>query len=226
MSSFIFSQTDENACRLEQPNAIKLFEVEEITNERFKELIEKFQVNLNKEPNNQGWIINYGAENEISGREKIIRDNIAFRKYDASRITMINGGDAEIPKTQFWIVPPGAELPKPDYYNDNQNDSDNQMIVEPRKLEEFGKVSDRFLNWAITDFFEKLEKDKSLKGYILIHGNQADINEFEARIRNLKLFQKNDSERIVIFRNETSKQPTTSLWIIPQDAELPEELKF
>jgi hypothetical protein len=82
-----------------------------------KARIEAFLTELEKETNAQGYFINYGTDGEIAAREKLIRDNIAFHRYDASRITFVRGG--ENPRgepgvwTRFWIVPPGATPPTP-----------------------------------------------------------------------------------------------------------------
>ena len=72
-------------------------------------------VGLGNEPNGQGYIINYGTDAEIAAREKIIREHIAFRKYDANRITFIRGGANPNGGvwTKIWILPPGAEPPTP-----------------------------------------------------------------------------------------------------------------
>jgi hypothetical protein len=37
----------------------------------------------------------------------------AFYKYDTSRITIVKGGFREYNTVDSWIVPPGAEPPKP-----------------------------------------------------------------------------------------------------------------
>jgi hypothetical protein len=73
-------------------------------------------IGLGNNPNGQGYIINYGTDKEIAAREKIIREHIAFRKYDANRITFIRGGanpNGEGAWTKIWILPPGAEPPTP-----------------------------------------------------------------------------------------------------------------
>jgi len=75
-------------------------------------------VALGNEPNSQGSIINYGTEQEIIRREALIRDHIRLRRFDAGRITFARGGATQRSDTNIWtviwIVPPGAEFPKPD----------------------------------------------------------------------------------------------------------------
>lgn len=50
---------------------------------------------------------------EADFRVQIIRDHIKLRRYDPSRILFISGGFREEQKTEFWLVPKGADLPKP-----------------------------------------------------------------------------------------------------------------
>jgi hypothetical protein len=72
---------------------------------------------LGNEPNAIGYVVLYGTDKEIAAREKLIREHIAFRKYDASRVRYIKGGANPRGEpgawTRFWILPPGAKPPLP-----------------------------------------------------------------------------------------------------------------
>ena len=77
--------------------------------------LDAFFTELSNNPNNQGYIINYGTDREIARRERLITNHIAFRNFDRSRITLVNGGaspDGE-PRTKLYRIPPGAENPAP-----------------------------------------------------------------------------------------------------------------
>jgi len=79
--------------------------------------LDAFFVELNNTPGSQGYIINYGTDREIAVRERLIRNHIAFRRFDASRITLVNGGANPRGRgvwTKLWLVPPGANNPTPD----------------------------------------------------------------------------------------------------------------
>lgn len=79
-----------------------------------KARVDNFYIRLNNDPNAQGYIINYGTPKEVARREAQIKKAINFRKYDMSRVTMVNGGDQGTGvNTKFYIVPPGAETPQP-----------------------------------------------------------------------------------------------------------------
>ena len=80
---------------------------------------DSFFAELSQNPDHHGYIINYKPSNELPGqkdenfREKFVRHHMAFRQFDASRITFIQGGYKEDFRTQLYRVPPGATAPKP-----------------------------------------------------------------------------------------------------------------
>jgi hypothetical protein len=88
-----------------------------LPNDEIRARMDALFVALGNEPNAQGYIVNYGDDKEISRREKLIRDHIAMRKYDANRIIMVRGGENPLgetgARTKVWLVAPGAEFPKP-----------------------------------------------------------------------------------------------------------------
>ncbi len=85
-----------------------------IPNDDVKARVDNFYIELNNEPNSQGYIISYGTDKEIARREKQIRDAIKFRKYEPSRVTFVRGGDrGSGVETTFWVVPAGAQPPTP-----------------------------------------------------------------------------------------------------------------
>lgn len=88
-----------------------------LANDEVRARLDTFFLELGNDPSAQAYIINYGTDAEITARERLIRNHAAMRKFDANRITFVRGGAN--PKgekgvwTVVWIVPPGAEPPKP-----------------------------------------------------------------------------------------------------------------
>lgn len=113
MSSFAAAQIVDTPPVEPRPEAYKSEEFGKATNGYVKMIFDGFMVELNNNPTAQGYIINYGTAKEIRARERQIRNAIAFRKYDRSRIVMVRGGNSGKLETQLWIVPAGAENPKP-----------------------------------------------------------------------------------------------------------------
>lgn len=76
--------------------------------------LDAFFLELQNNPTNQGYIINYGTDREITAAERLINNHITFRRFDRSRITLVRGGDTgEGPRTKLYRVPPGADNPNP-----------------------------------------------------------------------------------------------------------------
>ncbi|MEO6334026.1 MAG: hypothetical protein ABIO91_03510 [Pyrinomonadaceae bacterium] len=86
-----------------------------LPNDEIRGRLDAFFAELSNNPNNQGYIINYGTDAQITKRERLITNHIAFRNFDRSRITLVRGGtsaDGE-PSTKLYRIPPGAENPAP-----------------------------------------------------------------------------------------------------------------
>jgi len=95
-----------------------IIDVEDISGplnaDAIKARIDAWYIQLNNNPGAQGYILNYGTPAEIKARRAQITKAIAFRKYDQSRITFVDGPDTGTGiRTRFVIVPPGATPPAP-----------------------------------------------------------------------------------------------------------------
>jgi hypothetical protein len=99
----------------DKPVATLVDEFGKLPNDDIRGRLDAFFTELSNNPNNQGYIINYGTDKEIAARERLITNHIAFRNFDRSRITLVKGGaspDGE-PRTKLYRIPPGAENPAP-----------------------------------------------------------------------------------------------------------------
>lgn len=84
------------------------------TDDDVKARVDNFFIQLNNNPAAQGYIINYGTAAQIKKRRASIMKAITFRKYDASRVTFVDGSDnGGVENTKFYVVPAGAEAPRP-----------------------------------------------------------------------------------------------------------------
>ncbi|MDI1240667.1 MAG: hypothetical protein PSX80_01940 [bacterium] len=96
------------------PQPILVDEFGALPNDDIRGRLDLFFAELSNNPNNQGYIINYGTPAQIATRERLIRNHITFRGFDASRITLVNGGDTGAgATTKLYRVPPGADNPTP-----------------------------------------------------------------------------------------------------------------
>lgn len=122
--SFIFSlfclaafvSAQENPGQKETPKAFAFAEFAKINDRDLEKQMAAFFAELSKDPSAQGYLISYGKPAEIALIKKRMLNTSPFNKhrlYDASRITLVDGGYLKKPKTIIWIIPPGAEKPAP-----------------------------------------------------------------------------------------------------------------
>lgn len=96
------------------PDPVMVDEFGALPNDDIRGRLDLFFAELSNNPNNQGYIINYGTPAQVATRERLIRNHIAFRRFDPSRITLVNGGDTGAgANTKLYRVPPGAANPNP-----------------------------------------------------------------------------------------------------------------
>ncbi len=78
-----------------------------------KARVDNFYIQLNNNPSAKGYIINYGTPAQVRKQKAQIMKAINFRKYDASRVTFVDGPNNGEVKSKFWLVPLGADDPQP-----------------------------------------------------------------------------------------------------------------
>ncbi len=193
LSSFVFAQTEE------KPKAYLSDEFETATNGYVKMKMDAVYTELNNNPTAQGYFINYGTPKDIAIREKQIKDAIRFRKNDASRITLVNGGFREIVKSEFWLVPAGAENPK----------------LEPtaKLIPESGRATMGETKAVIDSVYIELNKYLDYKGYIIISGFTAEVSAREKLIRKAIYSRKHDLTRVKFIKNITKTKIKTEFWM-------------
>jgi hypothetical protein len=86
-----------------------------LSNDEIRAKLDIYFSELSNNPSDTGYVINYGTSREIAARERLIQNHIRFRRFDASRITMVSGGDSTSgePTTKLYRVPTGATTPAP-----------------------------------------------------------------------------------------------------------------
>lgn len=85
-----------------------------LSNDEIRAQLDNFFADLSNNPNDQGYVINYGTSRQIAARERLITNHINFRGFDRSRITLVQGGDTgDGVRTRLYRIPPGAENPAP-----------------------------------------------------------------------------------------------------------------
>lgn len=93
--------------------------------------IDGFFVQLSYEPTMTGYIIIYGSrmgeKRDVARVMRNIRQFIEFRRFDPSRIVLVDGGLREEMFVEVYLLPPGVEPPKP------TPTLNSDFIEEPKK---------------------------------------------------------------------------------------------
>lgn len=91
------------------PDPVLIDEFGKINDEDFLARMDAFMVELQNNPNDQGYIINYGSSKNIANREKFLRNHFNFRRFPLDRFVFVNGGVEKEIRTRLWRIPPGAD---------------------------------------------------------------------------------------------------------------------
>lgn len=75
--------------------------------------LDSFMIDLNNDPDAQGYILIYGTRRAIAAAERIVKGFIRFRRYDdPSRITTLTASGTNPANMELWIVPAGVPAPE------------------------------------------------------------------------------------------------------------------
>jgi len=88
-----------------------------VANGDIKARLDAFFVTLQNHPEKQGYAYIYGGRDmgsrDSQARRQLLSNQILFRRFDASRIKIIDAGYREEISTEYWLVPSGVDAPKP-----------------------------------------------------------------------------------------------------------------
>lgn len=220
MSSLVFAQEQENS----KPKTYKFDEFGKLSNQEFNERFTKFWENLYDEKSSPmaGYIINYGRREEITKVEKMISYHPIINRriaFNIPRIVIVNGGIRKTLKTEFWIVPPGAD--PPNVINNEESD----LLPKATNFAAFGNVTSGDIKALIDGFFLELQNDSTAQGYIVNSGINKEVLRRERFLRNYFAMRRYDLSRISFITKVNTGEIKTELWIVPTGAALPDLLE-
>lgn len=97
----------------ERPKALLIDEYGKIVSNDEKKILEHFNSELQSDPSSSGYVIVFGIPKAVNQRVKYIKQYWKNLGFDLSRLKIVKKISNSItPKTQLWVVPAGAELPK------------------------------------------------------------------------------------------------------------------
>lgn len=99
----------ENGIVTGTPDPVLIDEFGNIKDNDVRARIDAFISELQNNPNDQGYVINYGSSRQIAARERLIRNHFNMRRFPLDRIVFVNGGVESQIRTRLWRVPAGAD---------------------------------------------------------------------------------------------------------------------
>jgi hypothetical protein len=183
--------------------------------------LDSFIIELNNSPFDMGIIMLYpeGAKRRsVYQRMQEIFAYLEMRKFDRSRLSVIEGTAQPRMATQFWSVPPGADVPamKPE---DGKSLSNSPASAEAAKAYKFGTTATSVISGCPEYAFDVESYSRTLKafpgsvGKIVI--KQPTVAKFRAAEKKiLAAFGiKSPQVRTVHARSNAG---VVELWVIPQ----------
>ncbi len=111
------------------------YKIDEFSHILYSELsarFDGFMFYLIDEPNSTGYMIIYGSRDgnkkDVARMVKMTNQIMVFRRYDSSRVIIVDGGYREEMMIEFYVVPAGVEPPKP------TPTLDSSFVVPPKKI--------------------------------------------------------------------------------------------
>lgn len=189
--------------------------------------MDNFFVELSNDPAAAGYIFSFGSPRAVAAVEKRMRANIRWRRFDPTRMTLVNGGGKSKKATiEFWLVPAGADAPTPEPPVENEADFDTAETdakIETGPKEPFifsaeyydgGGCVGEDTELDLEGFARKLKENPKARGNIvIILTTKAEFREKQKEILNFLTRKGIDRRRLRTFHQKTFGG--VELWLLP-----------
>lgn len=199
--------------------------------------IDNFAIALRDTPTVRGAIVVYGPEGEgpRTGRQflEMIQDYLVnSRGIVPDRFETIYGGrnsDLHEAKTEFWLIPQGARLPKPRKHETSietfQGLFDDAPTTDDFGILYFDEMGPGIGATSDASFADMLHQQKNAVGYIVVYSGEdltpgAWRKLGQKEIENFKAFNLEASRFKLIFGGQEEKSHI-QYWILPNNAPQP-----
>ena len=207
LSRGAFSQTVESVPEREN-EAVLVDSFGRISNGDLRGRLDTFLAEVAiRDPESRGVVVNYGTVREVEARKRWVVNHMAFRGFDATRISLRLGGNVSQLRTDFWKVPAGAAQPK--------------LEPEAFVISEIGKATKSQLEATIKRLFRTIADNPSHHNYIVNYGSDAEIASREKVFLRAIIFRNFDRARVTLVRGGRKAGPRTVFWSIPPGAANP-----
>ena len=201
--------------------------------------LDNFAIELQNSPGSVGHIIAYGVEGDSSGAVGYRLANqkdylVNTRGIDEDRIVTVSGGpyrDRDEAFSELWVVPHGAEAPKPAKYK-------NDAATFKGKFAEYQGWDEVFTaeydagtgppvgNTTLAGFADVLRLQPNTVAYVVTYNGKEAAPGAWRRVggrdaEHLRELYGIEASRVRVLFGGYKKETTVRLWVLPQDAPPP-----
>lgn len=161
---------------------------------------------LSRNTDSTGIVYSHGTSEQIAGRTRFFTSQMIFRGFDPTRIEFRRGRNLGVVRSDFWIIPAGAEPPE----------------IKPEAWigSEFGLVSVTVGKRRIASFFTDEKRACANQVYIVNYGTSKQIAQRESWLRNTRMACGLDAPRVTVVNGGPGRVRTV-MWLVPPGAENP-----
>jgi hypothetical protein len=223
MSSNIFAQTQSQTSEQNnKPQTYKFDEYGKITRKKleirlrkfFSEIVESCSRGITESCATGNIVIYAPNERRINQREQELRwffrlHSVGgfFDRFDITRITLIRPIRAEVDKTEFWIIPKGAEPP--------------QFKLKAYKFDEYQSSTTAQLKRKLRSFLRQMLSTDA-KGYIVVYApTRRKTNLLVDRVAKVIHSSVDFDFSRLKFADVKNAKEKAEFWIVPEGAEPP-----
>lgn len=182
--------------------------------------LDYFYNELNNNPAASGVIVIYSARENQTGdrsREAQINSWIRIRNFDTNRTQIIRGEFRKDAKTEFWIVPPGADLPE---FTGETWSYDLSGLTKPWVIgTEYADGIGGCQGYDFGNFIDFLKANPNMRGHIVIgESSRAKFRKAENEFRKTLAENKIPKRRVRAFFVKVKPNRLaeyTELWLVP-----------
>lgn len=119
LTAVLYGQESDTSVSKPRFDTIKIEEFARASSCDLSARVDNMFIQLNNDPDSTAYVITYSTTDVLPsefGHNRMlerVRQQMAFRKYDESRIRLVDGGFREEQRTEFYIVPLGGVPPEP-----------------------------------------------------------------------------------------------------------------
>lgn len=194
-------------------------------------MIDNFFISLQNNPAAKGVIIIYRGANRLPANIdysliRMYEDNIRLRRYDRSRVEIIDGGFRQEVTTEIWLVPPGAKMPKPSNTVPKPSLPKNKTFLYELKTSYDYLDEDSLIGYLLPDLKARrkaaLKEATTEEGYQEMVEMEAQMTPEETEIANASwantqfgemLKKQKNSSGVMVFYADNQKFDITALQI-------------